>query len=259
MMNNETLNITHSHEFKLLGDFFRCLERQGPFYLPLARQALTYCAELPARAQIADLGCGTGGQTRQLARALPHAVITAVDLMPAFTERFEQEIAGTELERRITVLNRSMDALSLAPKSLDLIWSEGAIAHIGFEEGLRYWGRFLKPGGYVVVTEATWFRENPPAEVVRFWNENYPDITTAAEKTAAMQRAGYLPIARMPMPEAGWMDYYRTVEARYEGFLREQNFQEKAQSLVDRLRHEAHLYDRFKAYYGYTYFIGRKV
>lgn len=37
-------------------------------------------------------------------------------------------------------------------KSLDVIWAEGSIYIIGFERGLREWGRFLKDGGYLGVT-----------------------------------------------------------------------------------------------------------
>jgi SAM-dependent methyltransferase len=36
-------------------------------------------------------------------------------------------------------------------ESFDVIWSEGSIAVIGFESGLREWKRFLKFDGFMVV------------------------------------------------------------------------------------------------------------
>ena len=47
-----------------------------------------------------------------------------------------------------------MDQLPFHREELDLIWSEGAIYNIGFERGLKEWKEFLKPGGYVAISEA---------------------------------------------------------------------------------------------------------
>ena len=38
-------------------------------------------------------------------------------------------------------------------RALDLIWSEGAIYNIGFEQGVRDWRPFLKEGGVLVASE----------------------------------------------------------------------------------------------------------
>jgi len=44
-------------------------------------------------------------------------------------------------------------------ESLDLVWAEGSIAHIGFERGVNEWRALLKTGGYIAVTDATWFTD----------------------------------------------------------------------------------------------------
>ena len=123
-MNNEKHNTINDHALALIGDFFKNLERQGPCGEEQTLKALDFCGVLPDNARIADLGCGTGGQTIDLAWNT-NARITAIDLMPAFTESLQRKIDGTKLAERITVLNGSMDDLPFAEGSLDVIWCEG--------------------------------------------------------------------------------------------------------------------------------------
>lgn len=61
------------------------------------------------------------------------------------------------LQSKVKGVIGSMDKLDFQLNELDLIWSEGAIYNIGFEKGMNYWNNFLKKGGYVAVTEASWF------------------------------------------------------------------------------------------------------
>jgi len=44
----------------------------------------------------------------------------------------------------------------------DLIWLEGTIYNIGFERELNEWWKFLKQGGYIAVSKASWFTEKRP-------------------------------------------------------------------------------------------------
>ena len=63
------------------------------------------------------------------------------------------------LQERVKGIVGSMDALPFEEEELDLIWSEGAIYNIGFERGLNEWRKYLKTGGYVAVSESSWFTE----------------------------------------------------------------------------------------------------
>ncbi len=38
-----------------------------------------------------------------------------------------------------------MDFLPFSDGEFDVIWSEGAVYNMGFEAGVSYWRRFLKP------------------------------------------------------------------------------------------------------------------
>lgn len=257
-MNNEKHNTINDHSFVLIGDFFKNLDRQGPCSEEQTLKALDFCGVLPDQARMADLGCGTGGQTINLAWNT-NGHITAVDLMPAFTDSLNHKIAGTKLADRITVVNGSMDDLSFDEESLDLIWSEGAIYHIGFEAGLHYWRKFLKPGGHVVVSEVSWLDGNPPVEIAGFWNDNYPGIDTIPAKVAGMQQAGYTPVAHFVMPEYCWWNYFRPMEAHYDAFLEKYGHSDAAIGLVDSFKHEISLYEKYKNYYGYVFYIGKRL
>jgi SAM-dependent methyltransferase len=152
-----------------------------------------------------------------------------------------------------------MDNLPFGEEELDLIWSEGAIYNIGFEEGLQVWRRYLKPGGYIAVSEASWFRDDPPGELLEYWNSEYPGIGMVSAKLAQMEGAGYLPVAVFALPENCWTDhFYLPQVAAQELFLKKHRGNKAAQDLVATMRHEAAMYERYSAYYGYAFYIGRK-
>ncbi len=67
---------------------------------------------------------------------------------------------STRLDDRVKGIVGNMDALPFQEEELDLIWSEGAIYNIGFERGITEWRKFLKPGGYLAVTDASWFTDS---------------------------------------------------------------------------------------------------
>lgn len=91
----------------------------------------------------------------------------------------------------ITTLNCSMDALPFDEGEFDVIWSEGAVYNMGFEAGVSAWGRFLKPGGKLIVSEITWLRATRPAELQSHWETEYPEIDVASAKIGLLERHGH--------------------------------------------------------------------
>tara|TARA_Y100001960_G_C14603641_1_gene792095 strand:- start:703 stop:975 length:273 start_codon:yes stop_codon:yes gene_type:complete len=69
-----------------------------------------------------------------------------------------------------------MDDLPFAESSFDLIWSEGAIYNIGFENGIKQFKKFLKDDGVLAVSEITWLTAQRPDEITQYWETNYPEI-----------------------------------------------------------------------------------
>ena len=64
-MSNEN-NAIHGFDVNLICDFFLNTERQGPGSPEVTLKALSFIDNLTDESLIADLGCGTGGQTMTL-------------------------------------------------------------------------------------------------------------------------------------------------------------------------------------------------
>jgi len=257
-MNNEDKSI-HEFDFNLICEYFSSTERQGPGSPEVTVQALGFINNLTDESRIADIGCGTGGQTMVLAQHAP-GPITGIDLFPSFIDRLNANAGKLHLQNRIKGIVGSMDNLPFQDEELDLIWSEGAIYNIGFERGLNEWRKFLKTGCYIAVSEASWFTGKRPAEISEFWQDAYPEIDTIPNKVAQMQQAGYIPVATFILPENCWTEHFYVPQiAAQEVFLKKHAGNKTAEELVANQRHEALLYGKYKEYYGYVFYIGKKI
>lgn len=257
-MSNESKSI-HEFDFSLVCEYFSSLERQGPGSPEITIKALSFIEGLSDESLIADLGCGTGGQTIVLAQHAP-GLITGIDLFPDFITQFSQNAESFNLQDRVTGVVGSMDTLFFREKELDLIWSEGAIYNIGFERGLREWRNFLKIGGYIAVTDASWFTDDRPDEINQFWMNAYPEIDTIPNKVAQMQKAGYIPVASFVLPENCWIEHFYQLQVlAQDSFLKKYAGNPFAKEFVAYQRYEAQLYQKYKAYYGYVFYIGKRI
>lgn len=243
----------------LLIDLHRDGARQGPGGPEETRLAIALSGLRGAYGlKIADIGCGTGASTLVLAQELD-AFVTAVDLLPPFLERLDVAAERAGLSDRIETLAASMDALPFEERSLNAIWSEGAIYNMGFENGVRAWRRFLKPGGVLAVSELTWLTHERPGEIERHWMREYPGVATASAKMAILEANGYAPVGYFPLPERCWLDnYYRPMQARFADFLSRNGHSEPARAVVAAEEQEIALYERYSAYVGYGYFVARR-
>lgn len=256
-MNNEKQTI-HEFDLSIIYEFFSNTERQGPGSCEETLKALRFIDGLTEKSKIADIGCGTGGQTMVLGENTPCEII-GVDNCHDFIDQFNQNARIRNLQDRVKGIEGNMEQLPFQEGEFDLIWSEGAIYNIGFERGLIEWRKFLKPGGYVAVTENTWFTEDRPAEIQEFWQAIYPEIDTIPNKVAQMQKAGYLPVATYILPESIWTDYYSWQTSRREYFLEKYKGNKTVESFIATQQYEAELYGKYKAYYGYMFYIGKKI
>ena len=153
-----------------------------------------------------------------------------------------------------------MDDLPFREEELDLIWSEGAIYNIGFERGLNEWRKFLKKGGYIAVTENTWFTTERPAEIQKFWQKAYPEIDPISNKVAQMQEAGYMPIATFVLPENCWTEhFYPPLIAARKIFLQKHAGNQAAEDFMKFEEYVTELYYKYKAYFGYAFYIGKRI
>ena len=105
-MSNECKTI-HEFDFNLICEYFSNVERQGPGSPEVTIKALGFIDNLTTESRIADLGCGTGGQTMTLAQNTP-GQITGLDLFPDFINIFNRNARTLGLSGRVKGIVGSM-------------------------------------------------------------------------------------------------------------------------------------------------------
>jgi len=235
------------------------LERQGPGSPEVIAKALGFIDDLDKISRVADLGCGTGGQTMVLAQNIA-GNITGVDICPDFINVFNDNAKKLNLEARVNGIVGSIEELSFQKEEFDLIWSEGVIDSIGFEKSLNYWNGFLKRNGYIAVTNPSWLTDERPAEIEKFWGDAVGGLGTIAENIGTMQKVGYEFITSFVLPEKCWTDnYFIPREAAEKALLKKYGENKIVEDYVKDDKYEVELYSKYKQYYGYVFYIGKKI
>ena len=124
-------------ELELIIDLHKNSNRQGPGSEKETLKALGFM-NLPndQKLKIADIGCGSGGQTLTIAQKI-NCQITAVDLYPEFLHELNDKSERLGLKEKIVTLRKSMEDLPFKSEEFDVVWSEGAIYNVGFEKGIN--------------------------------------------------------------------------------------------------------------------------
>ena len=118
----------------------------------------------------------------------------------------------------------------------------------------------MKPGGYIAVSESSWFTDERPAEINDFWVNAYPEIDTIPNQIAKIHKAGYLPVATFILPENCWTEYYFAAKIEAQKiFLHKYAGNKIAEEFSSLQFDEEELYSKYKAFYGYTFFIAKKI
>ncbi len=61
-----------------------------------------------------------------------------------------------------------MIVMDFEEETFDIIWSEGALYFMGFQDGLKRCHQLLKLKGYLAVTELVYTVPNPPKPVAEY-------------------------------------------------------------------------------------------
>lgn len=256
IMNNENTPIL-DFDLTLIANFFKPLNRQGPGGSEETLKALSFITNLPPKPKIADIGCGTGAQTSVLASNMD-CTITAVDFLPEMIEGLNERMKKENLAPQVTGIIASMDQLPFQPNEFDLFWAEGSIYNIGFERGFKEWRKYIKPNGFIAVTECCWLTNDRPAEM-SFFDENHPEIDSISNKLRVIENAGYLPVAHFVLPQHCWTDYYAPQHIRMQEFLKENHNSAEAKLFIDFIKEDIAIYQQYKDYYGYVFYVAQKV
>ncbi len=235
------------------------LPREGPGDSEATLKALSFVPELGVDGRILDIACGPGMQTMDLAEN-SSATIEALDTHEPFLKALEKKINDGGLRHRIRTRKHSMFNLDYEEESFDLIWSEGAIYIMGFEKGLRAWGKFLKPGGHMVVSEVSWLKKEISNEPRAFWGKHYPEIGTISKNIKIIEHSGYIPVAHFILPEEAWWKFYYTpMIKRIEELRMKHQGEPEWESTLDEELQEVELFRNYSSEYGYAFYIMKKI
>lgn len=239
-------------------DIFSDLPRQGPGDDISTKKAIDLLNELSSNPIILDLGCGTGTQTIQLAKQLGGKIF-AIDNHQAYLTVLKEKADSLGYGNIIFPIKSDMGKLDFQAESFDLIWAEGSIYIMGFENGLKYVKKFLKPGGYIAVTELCWFKNDRPAELDNFFMLEYPAMNNISENIDKVRSAGYQLIDYFTLSPSAWLDnFYLPLESRLNKMRKKYHNNEQAKELIHAVETEIELYRKYPDYYGYAFYIMRK-
>ena len=245
-------------QMALMFSFFEGVVRKGPGSEASTLKALSMLDGLPPQPRIVDFGCGAGVASLVLARTT-QGTITAVEIYQPFLQQLEALAANEGLTERIRTVEADMADPPFPDGSFDLVWSEGAIYNIGFEQGLKRWRRLLRAGGFIAVSEVSWLCEAPPGEVVEFWTTEYSAMTNIEDNLTKVRASGFEPISHFVLPSEDWENYYGPLQEQLAVFRSEKSDNAEAQAFADSLQQEIDMWRKYGSSYGYVFYLGRAI
>jgi ubiquinone/menaquinone biosynthesis C-methylase UbiE len=239
---------------------FESFPRQGPGDDEHTEKAFLIIAKPPkGGGEILDVGCGKGVQTMAIARLCPSCRIIATDIHQPFLDAVDEKIAAEGFSGRIKTVCASMDNLPFGEESFDIIWAEGCSFIMGFENAVRYWKNFLKPGGYMMISDLFWFTESPSSEAQEFFAEIDPTIMIEDKGFEIIRNAGLEPVGSFRLPSRVWEEsFYGNIKGKFGDLMEEFKTNEAALIIIEGLRKQTEIFDKYSDEYGYTYNVMRK-
>ena len=240
-------------------ELFEALPRGGPGDNESTRRAFSAMTKRPEQPLVLDIGCGPGVQTIELAK-LSQGKVIAIDNHQAFLSKLAKNATEAGLSDQIIPKNISMLDMDFEEYTFDIIWSEGALYFMGFQNGLKRCHQLLKNDGYLAVTEIVYLVNDPPAPLIQYFENEYPDIKTVQDKIDLIQNERFDLISHFTLPNSSWLDhFYLPMEKELTRLIRKYDGNEIALGIFEEIKNEINLYKKFSDFYGYEFFIMQKI
>ncbi|MBN2353066.1 MAG: class I SAM-dependent methyltransferase [Spirochaetales bacterium] len=146
--------------------------------------------DVPPRPTILTMGCGSGAVGAGLAvelAVLSGGIVTAVGQDRAALSRLRRTAAALRLSGSIRVAAADILRFRVRPASCDVVWSEGAVAAVGFERAAERWRAHLKPGGFLAI---------------------HDEIRDHERKLSALPGLGFEIVSHFVVPVDDWLTLY---------------------------------------------------
>jgi predicted O-methyltransferase YrrM len=205
--------------------------------------------------RVLDLGVGHGRSTLTLARALPDAQLTAVEIHPPFVEELGRKVADAGLADRVRVVCGAMEDYAAEEGTIDLVWAEGSIYVLGVERALSQWYGWLRPGGWVAFSDFVWWSDDPSAEVREFWASEYPQMASTEVICGRALAAGYRVQGNFRMSAAAHQAYYAPLETRLAELAPLCGGDDDLATVLAGARREVDVVRRYPDEAGYSFFV----
>jgi ubiquinone/menaquinone biosynthesis C-methylase UbiE len=241
-----------------LYELCEALPRSGPGDNEFTRRAFNVIPKTTKHPFILDIGCGQGMQTIELAK-ISDGKIIALDNHQGFLDMLMGQAKKQGLEEKIIPKNMSMLDMNFEEETFDIIWSEGALYSMGFQNGLKRCHQLLKDKGYLAVTELVYTVSDPPNAVVEYLGSEYPDIKQVAENIETIKKAGFNLISNFTLPESAWLDnYYIPIEKELPRLNKKYQGNDVALTVFEGFKDEVDFYRKYSKFYGYEFFVMQK-
>lgn len=201
--------------------------------LPFLRRAFHQIPPIN-KPRILDIGCGSGVLTLELAR-LSGGDVTGIDVDGCALQRLEETINTTNMSNRVHIVHGSLNTMDFPEESFDILWAEGSIFAIGFENGLKTWKSFLKPGGYLVV---------------------HDEVGNLDQKKRHITACGYNLIDWFLLgAEIWWQHYYEPLKKAIQEIRQQKPTDRELRKALGRAEQEIQSYHQHPEQYRSVYFI----
>ena len=238
-----------------LYELCEALPRCGAGDNEFTRRAFCAIGKVVKQPLILDIGCGPGVQTIELAR-ISNGKIIALDNHQAFLDKLMEQARNEGLEEKIIPTNLSMKEMNFEENTFDIIWSEGALYFMGFQNGLKRCRQLLKDKSHLAVTELVYTAPNPPDAVIQYFEDEYPDIDNIEGKIEVIQKEGFELISNFTLPESAWLDsYYSPIEKELPRLNKKYQGNETALGVFEGFRNEIDTYRKYSEFFGYEFFV----
>lgn len=202
---------------------------------------------------IVDAGCGSGRQTIALAKKLG-ILVHALDLHQPFLDDLMRRARTAGIEHLIRTHCMDMKDIPGSFQNIDLLWSEGAAYNIGFSNALTIWASAIDIGGFAVVSEMSWLRDQIPDAAREFFLSNYPDMHSIQQNLAIAEQAGYRVLTTYTLPREAWVKGYYDILGKRAKILTshpDPSFRDFAVEII----REIEIFEQSEDSYGYVFYV----